>query len=272
VSESGHPSYPPHDPYRQQPPQDAYRSQPPRDADATQPIGSLPPPPPRNRLGAVTFGVVVLGALLAVFPATAVLGILLCLFAIVPAIFAFRRVRKGRATNRRLSLAALVLAPVFFIVAASVVGATAPQPAVTNAGTATPIQGSAGTPALQQSPTSIAAPAPGPDFSPAPAAPPAAVLAPVLSPAPAPAPPPSPVAAPAPARTVAPKIQPAPQPKPEPNPAPKPPPAPAPNDPPASAYYANCTQAKAAGAAPLHTSDPGYRSALDRDHDGTACE
>jgi hypothetical protein len=47
----------------------------------------------------------------AVFPATAVLGVLLCLFAIVPAIFAFRRVRKGTATNRRLSLAALVVAP-----------------------------------------------------------------------------------------------------------------------------------------------------------------
>jgi len=71
---------------------------------------------------------------------------------------------------------------------------------------------------------------------------------------------------------VAPKIQSAPQPKPEPNPAPKPVPAPAPNDPPASAYYANCTEAKAAGADPLHTGDPGYRSALDRDHDGTACE
>jgi hypothetical protein len=84
---------------------------------------------------------------------------------------------------------------VFFIVAASVVGATAPPPTITNAGTTTPIQGSAGMPALQQSPTSSAAPAPGPDLSPAPAAPPAAVLAPAFSPAPAPA------AAPAPART-----------------------------------------------------------------------
>ena len=220
VSESGHPSYPPHDPYGQQSPQDADRSQLARDADATQPIGTLPPPP-RNRFGAVTFGVVVLGALLAVFPATAVLGILLCLFAIIPAIFAFRRVRKGRATNRRLSLAALVLAPVFFIVAAIVVGATAPQPAITNAGTARPTQGSTATPALQQSPTIIAAPAPGPDLSPAPAAPSAAVLAPLLSPVPAPAPPPPPIAAPAPTRTVAPKIQPAPQPKPKPEPKPE---------------------------------------------------
>jgi competence protein ComEC len=37
-------------------------------------------------------------------------------------------------------------------------------------------------------------------------------------------------------------------------------------------YYQNCTAAKAAGVAPLHEGDPGYRSALDRDHDGVACE
>lgn len=39
-----------------------------------------------------------------------------------------------------------------------------------------------------------------------------------------------------------------------------------------STYYANCDAARAAGAAPLHTGDPGYRSGLDRDHDGVACE
>lgn len=39
-----------------------------------------------------------------------------------------------------------------------------------------------------------------------------------------------------------------------------------------SAYYANCTAARAAGAAPLHEGEPGYRSGLDRDHDGVACE
>lgn len=40
----------------------------------------------------------------------------------------------------------------------------------------------------------------------------------------------------------------------------------------AAAYYKNCTEAKAAGAAPLHRGEPGYRSALDRDGDGIACE
>lgn len=38
------------------------------------------------------------------------------------------------------------------------------------------------------------------------------------------------------------------------------------------AYYRNCAEAKAAGAAPLYQGDPGYRFALDRDHDGVACE
>jgi hypothetical protein len=40
----------------------------------------------------------------------------------------------------------------------------------------------------------------------------------------------------------------------------------------ASVYYQNCTEARAAGAAPLYEGEPGYRSGLDRDHDGVACE
>lgn len=45
--------------------------------------------------------------------------------------------------------------------------------------------------------------------------------------------------------------------------------------PPASSsavYYANCTAARAAGAAPIYRGQPGYRSGLDRDGDGIACE
>jgi hypothetical protein len=41
---------------------------------------------------------------------------------------------------------------------------------------------------------------------------------------------------------------------------------------PPGVYYANCDAARAAGAAPLHAGDPGYRSGLDRDNDGVACE
>lgn len=84
------------------------------------------PAPRRNRLGAVTAGVVALGAAAAIVPATAPAGLLLCLAAIVPAIVAVRRSRNGRATNGRLSLASLVMAPVFFLVAFVVVRVTAP--------------------------------------------------------------------------------------------------------------------------------------------------
>lgn len=39
-----------------------------------------------------------------------------------------------------------------------------------------------------------------------------------------------------------------------------------------SAYYPNCTAARAAGAAPIRVGEPGYRVGLDRDRDGVACE
>ncbi|CAO1654516.1 DUF1294 domain-containing protein [Parasphingorhabdus sp. NYA22] len=39
-----------------------------------------------------------------------------------------------------------------------------------------------------------------------------------------------------------------------------------------SAYYRNCAAARSAGAAPLYRGQPGYRSPLDRDNDGIACE
>lgn len=45
-----------------------------------------------------------------------------------------------------------------------------------------------------------------------------------------------------------------------------------PTPPDTDVYYANCTEARAAGAAPLLVGEPGYRSALDRDKDGVACE
>jgi Flp pilus assembly protein TadD len=37
-------------------------------------------------------------------------------------------------------------------------------------------------------------------------------------------------------------------------------------------FYANCTDARAAGAAPISEGDPGYAPHLDRDGDGVACE
>lgn len=39
-----------------------------------------------------------------------------------------------------------------------------------------------------------------------------------------------------------------------------------------SVYFANCSAAEAAGAAPILAGQPGYRAGLDRDGDGVACE
>lgn len=39
-----------------------------------------------------------------------------------------------------------------------------------------------------------------------------------------------------------------------------------------STYYANCSEARAAGAAPVRRGEPGYASHLDRDNDGVGCE
>lgn len=37
-------------------------------------------------------------------------------------------------------------------------------------------------------------------------------------------------------------------------------------------YYSDCAEARAAGAAPIYRDEPGYRSELDRNNDGVACE
>lgn len=41
---------------------------------------------------------------------------------------------------------------------------------------------------------------------------------------------------------------------------------------PESVHFASCAAARAAGAAPMHAGEPGYRTGLDGDGDGTACE
>lgn len=50
------------------------------------------------------------------------------------------------------------------------------------------------------------------------------------------------------------------------------PPAPLIPQSPASAYYDSCADARQAGVAPLYLGEPGYRSGLDRDGDGVACD
>ncbi|WEV68458.1 DUF1524 domain-containing protein [Bifidobacterium sp. ESL0769] len=59
--------------------------------------------------------------------------------------------------------------------------------------------------------------------------------------------------------------------------APAPAPAPVPAAPAAGqgggdVYYQNCDAVRAAGKAPIYAGQPGYRAALDRDHDGVGCE
>ncbi|WP_054952377.1 excalibur calcium-binding domain-containing protein [Flaviflexus massiliensis] len=75
--------------------------------------------------------------------------------------------------------------------------------------------------------------------------------------------------APVPAPTEAPALAPAPTEAPAPAPAAAPAPAPAPAG---DVYFANRTEARAAGAARLCVGEPGYRTAMDRDRDGIACE
>lgn len=79
----------------------------------------------------------------------------------------------------------------------------------------------------------------------------------------------APVAEPEPAPSPVPAPPPPPAPEPEwtPEPTVDLPPAPSPN-----VYYSNCSEARAAGAAPLYVGEPGYRPKLDRDNDGVACE
>ena len=49
-------------------------------------------------------------------------------------------------------------------------------------------------------------------------------------------------------------------------------PTPEPTSPRSYAYYKYCAAARRAGAAPIYRGEPGYRSKLDADNDGIACE
>lgn len=43
-------------------------------------------------------------------------------------------------------------------------------------------------------------------------------------------------------------------------------------DDPSTLYFSRCAEARAAGVAPIHIGEPGYRERLDADDDGIACE
>ncbi|MFD1232465.1 DUF3761 domain-containing protein [Pseudonocardia benzenivorans] len=78
----------------------------------------------RPRSVLVASVLVVLGALFAVIPATAPLGLVLCLAASVPAVMAWRRTRGAPPNVRRPAVAAVALAPTFLVVAIVVVATT----------------------------------------------------------------------------------------------------------------------------------------------------
>ena len=65
---------------------------------------------------------------------------------------------------------------------------------------------------------------------------------------------------------------PAPTPVPSATPRTTPQQTPSPSQPPTSVYYKNCSEARAAGAAPVYAGQPGYGTHLDRDRDGIGCE
>jgi len=143
--------------------------------------------------------VVVVGAVFAVIPATALLGALLCVVAIPPAVVSFRRVRKGSGTGRGRALAALVLAPVFFVLALGIRVATSPaltaSSRIASRIATPPLTHLASAPAPPQSSAALASP-------PVQAGAPVPVLpAPISAPAASAVAPPSVAAAPVPAET-----------------------------------------------------------------------
>ena len=114
-------------------------------------------PAPCNGLGAVAV-VVVVGAVLAVIPATALLGALLCVVTIPPAIVSFRRVGKGSGTDRGRAVAVLVVAPVFFVLALGIGVARSPARTASSRLATLPVTDLASTPAPLRSPAVLASP------------------------------------------------------------------------------------------------------------------
>ncbi|QIS03680.1 hypothetical protein F5X71_16335 [Nocardia brasiliensis] len=150
------------------------------------------------------------------------------------------------------------------VVALLIAGISLGAPACGSTSARTPTVHPSSTSAKPTTPSATPTLAPTPTATPSPTAtlsPTTATTTSTFAPAPIPrpaAPPSTTVAAPQ-------RFVPPPPPAPAPQPTVTPPPAP-------STYYSSCAAARAAGAAPLHRGEPGYRSGLDRDGDGVACE
>ena len=226
----------------------------------SQPVQAAPQPSDDNQsgmsqrpaaaVGNVPFIFVLLSAILTLIPGSRMVGIVFLVLLAIPALVVWVRARKLTDGSRGLTTSTLVILFGAFILGAALAPSSAPTAE-----------------AVPPAPVEQAAVPPAPQ--PLVAAPPA----PQAVPAPQPL-----VQAPPPTAAPAPQVAPAPPVKPEPPVAPAPRVAPTPvpetqaGESSSAVYYKNCTAARAAGAAPIQKGEPGYRSALDRDGDGTACD
>jgi len=216
------------------------------------------PKPPAAAVGNVPFALVLLSAILALLPGTRSTGIFLLVLLAIPALVVWSRARNLTDGSRGLTTSTLIIGFSALILGAGLspneeapptIPASAPvsAPQVT-APAAPPV---AARPA-QQIPVApqpaIQEPLTGPNLQTT--APQQVVQV------------PTPAQRPVPTVARAPRLAPAPAPR----------TVEAEQSDQTAAYYKNCAAARAAGAAPLRTGDPGYRAGLDRDSDGIACE
>lgn len=226
----------------------------------SQPVQVAPQPSDNNRtamsqrpkaaVGNVPFTFVLLSAILILIPWSRTVGIVFLVVLAIPALVVWVRARKLTDGSRGLTTSTLMILFGAFILGAALTPSSAPT---AEAVPAAPVEQAAVPPAPQ--PLVVAPPVPQ------------------AVPAPQPL-----VQTPPPSAVSAPRVAPAPRVKPDPPvpPAPRVAPAPVPetqaSESSSAVYYKNCTAARAAGAAPIQKGEPGYRSALDRDGDGTACD
>ncbi|HVE97277.1 MAG TPA: excalibur calcium-binding domain-containing protein [Pseudonocardiaceae bacterium] len=173
-------------------------------------------------------------------------GIVFLVLLAIPALVVWVRARKLTDGSRGLTTSTLIILFGAFILGAALTPSSAPP---AEAVPAAPVEQAAVPPATQ--PLVVAPPVPR------------------AVPAPQPlvqAPPPTA------ARTSGSPVKPDPPVAPAPRVAAAPVPESPAGEPSSSIYYKNCAAARAAGAAPIQKGEPGYRSALDRDGDGTACD
>ncbi len=190
---------------------------------------------PAAAVGNVPFIFVLLSAILTLIPGSRTVGMVFLLLLAIPALVVWVRARKLTDGSRGLTTSTLIIVCGAFILGAALTPSPEPSAPTAEAVPAAPIEQAAVPPASQ--PLVVAPPAPPtvPELQPSATAPPPPV-------------------------------------EPEPRVAPAPMPQMSTDESSGAVYYKNCAAARAADAAPIQQGEPGYRSALDRDGDGTACD